>query len=202
MNPCGHFPFIELVCNLLAGKRLNPKKRPFCLRFFKNGRVETYVISYAMLVVSPLSKGRLNLDTTFTRTCSFITLLVNMPLALLRPTSHSRDRCTFPKSETSSRPSRLTKKTPDLLHSLRCSTTPWHTATSKHLCEYVGLLLRVGEPRSRTHTIGLFRMLCSMNVQRIALQYHGFTFCYSANCCRSSVPVVGVSIELRFVLQV
>ena len=134
MYPFGHFPFIEFVCDLLAGRsKLNPKKRPFCLRFFKNGRVETYVISYAVLVVSHLPKGCLSFDSTFIRTHSSITSLVNMPLAITRPTLNSQDRSTFPKSKLFSRPSRLTKTTPILLHSLRCSTPPWHTATSKHL---------------------------------------------------------------------
>jgi len=154
--PFGHFPFIEFVCDLLAGRsKLNPKKRPFCLRFFKNGRVETYVISYAVLVVSHLPKGCLSFGTAFIRTHSSITSLVNMPQAITRPTSNSRGWNIFPRLRLSRMPSRFMKITPNLLNSWRCSTMPWRTATSRRLC---GSVVRgVGEPRSCARTgEGLF----------------------------------------------
>jgi hypothetical protein len=45
----------EFVCNILAGRTpLKPKDRPLCVSFFTRCMVEPYVVTYAILMVSPM----------------------------------------------------------------------------------------------------------------------------------------------------
>ena len=43
---------IEVMCGLIGGTApLNPQEHPFCLRFFKNGKIKPYLMTFTLLVV-------------------------------------------------------------------------------------------------------------------------------------------------------
>ena len=51
--PFGNYAIVEVVTGIVGGKRpLNPKKRAFYLRYFKDGKILTCLVSYALLLVS------------------------------------------------------------------------------------------------------------------------------------------------------
>ena len=52
LNDASALLVIEVMCSLIGGTApLNPQARPFCLRFFKNGKVEPYLMSFTLLLV-------------------------------------------------------------------------------------------------------------------------------------------------------
>jgi len=69
LNDTAALLVIEVMCGLIGGMTpLNPENRPFFLRFFKNGKIESYMVSFTLLLVC-IRHSR-NLISQLTNYCS------------------------------------------------------------------------------------------------------------------------------------